>query len=55
LSDSSRCELLNTFQIKEIEEAIKMLKSKVSCRPDEIPPYIIKGCAEILKYPYMFY
>ena len=42
---------LNKVSLKEIEDAIKHLKAKKSVGPDGIPPYVIKGCGEILKYP----
>lgn len=36
---------------KDILEAIKKLKPKKSVGPDNIPPYIFKGCAELLLEP----
>jgi hypothetical protein len=39
------------FSLLEVVDAINKLKSKKSSGPDGIPPYIIKGCGEILAQP----
>ena len=49
----------NTLHIKlvskeEIEMAFKKLKPKSSAGPDNIPPYVVKGCAESLRDPLHF-
>lgn len=49
---------ISTLDIKSISEddiqkAIKKLKPKKSVGPDKIPPYIFKGCAELLLEPLM--
>jgi hypothetical protein len=45
-------------QIREIEflNSLKKLKTKLSLRPDNIPPYILKGCSDFLVKPlhYLF-
>lgn len=42
---------LSTITENEYKTAIKKLKPKRSSGPDGIPPYIFKGCAEVLMYP----
>ena len=54
--NSTECSILDIFnirkiEIEEIENAIKILKPKSSCGPDGIPPYVVKGCADIFKQP----
>ena len=55
----SKSDLLDSFvlsniTLSEIENAIKKLKPKKSIGPDHIPPYVVKGCGEILKLPLLF-
>ena len=53
---SNQLDVLHISQIcmTEIDNAIKLLKPKRSVGPDGIPPYIIKGCADLLKEPLYF-
>lgn len=49
-------DLLNIehISINEITTALKKLKAKTSAGPDHIPPYIIKGCGNVLIQPLYF-
>jgi hypothetical protein len=38
----------DTVTSKDVDDAIKILKPKRTCGPDGIPPYILKGCSNIL-------
>ena len=56
LSSDNKSDLLDQLHLtkismSEIEDAIKALKPKSSYGPDNIPPYIIKGCADAFKWP----
>ena len=48
--------LTNLITKDEVLASIRKLKSKSSCGPDRIPPFIVKGCAEHLASPlcYLF-
>lgn len=54
--NSTTCDTLNITCIlrNEVEIAIKKLKSKSTAGPDMIPPFIIKGCANILIDPLLY-
>lgn len=43
-------EILN-ISIEEVEWSINKLKPKRSCGPDLIPPYVLKGCVDIISVP----
>lgn len=39
------------IELSEVEEAINKLKSKITTRQEDIPPYIIKVCSDTVNYP----
>lgn len=51
-NNKSKC-LISNFSVtlEDVKESIRKLPPKKSCGPDLIPPYVVKGCADVLAVP----
>lgn len=52
--ETSYCLSINNIDENEYRQAVKKLKPSKSSGPDGMPPYLLKGCAEVLAFPLCF-